>query len=245
MVKPVLALFALVAFLAVLWIWVPPLLHSPSGKKKILMCGRSTMSLWFKHWNWPYPLRIKTTYKPWPIPYRRYSRGNLYLEYHIVEGPRKNDPAVWFGEPMLRSFEAGLDEGQFDAAFFKFCFVDFPVKPGEEWQKRLEDMKETIRRAHQMTAQRKMKLIVGNALPLPNPNEGILRLQRLFNQWLLEFAREHPDVMIFDFFTPLTDESGRLKMELAHSREDHHPGDKAFALLDAPFFSQVSVWLAE
>ncbi len=219
-----------------------PLLYSPKEKAKILMFGRSTMELWFKHWNWPYPLRLKMTYRPWPIPYRKYSHGKLFLEYQRLEGPRIKDLPVSFGENMLRSFESGLKSGMHEAAFFKFCFVDFPVQD-DEWQTRFEGLKNTIVIAHQMTAERKMKLIIGNALPLLKPSESTLRLQIAYNQWLHEFAADHTDGFVFDFFNILSNENGRLKKELARADDDDHPNDLAFYILDEEFFKRVSDWL--
>jgi hypothetical protein len=218
---------------------IHPLSYSPKGRVKILMAGRSTMALWFKHWNWPYPLRIKTTYRSWPISYHKYARGKLFFEYLPLDGPRGKDPAVAFGERMLKSFEAGLDRGKYDAAFFKFCFVDFPVKE-EELQVRFDDLKRTVVAAHEITQKRKIKLIVGNALPLQKPSEATLRLQREYNAWLQEFAASKTNVIVFDLFGLLTDKNGRLKEELARGEDDNHPNDVAFSLLDETFFNEVS-----
>jgi len=235
---------AIIAILicAGIWIVVHPLAYSPEGKAKVIMFGRSTMSLWFKHWNWPYPLRIKTTYKPWPIPYKKYSRGRLYLEYFPVHGPKGSNAEEPFGQRMLQSVREGLDSGKYDAAFFKFCFVDFPVK-GDEKEKRMEGLKDVVMKVHDMTSSRGMKLIIGNALPLPKPNDETLSLQKEYNAWLLEYAARNKDVLVFDLFGPITDKDGRLLMEYAHARDDHHPGDRAFSLLDKTFFPHVESWL--
>jgi hypothetical protein len=173
-------IFFLVVIGAFAFFLVRPSLYSPENKVKILMGGRSTMGLWFKHWNWPYPLRVMGTYRSWPIPFSKYSTEGLFLEYLPVKGPMSRDRSLPFGEQMLKSFEAGLNSGKHDAAFFKFCFVDFPVKE-EEWQERLGGLTKTIGAAHEMTAKRKMKLIVGNALPLLNPSDATLRLQIEYN----------------------------------------------------------------
>lgn len=242
MIKYITALVIAILVGSGLWIVINPLTHTPDGKMKVIMFGRSTMSLWFKHWNWPYPLRIKTTYKPWPIPYKMYSKGELYLEYFPVNGPKGNDPGELFGQKMLQSVREGLDSGRYDAAFFKFCFIDFPVKDGERGE-RMEGLKSVVMKVHDMTSQRNMKLIVGNALPLPKPNEETLSLQKEYNSWLEDYASRNKDVLIFDLFRPITDKDGRLLMEYAHARGDHHPGEKAFALLDKKFFPQVEEWL--
>jgi len=226
------------------YIIVRPLTHSSKGKLKIIMFGQSTMDLWFKHWNWPYPLRIKTTYKPWPIPYHKYSRGKLYLEYFRVHNPKSKDPNIPFGQKMLKSVEAGLNSGNYDAAFFKFCFVDFPVKEkGRE--KRFDELINTVRKVYEMTFGRNMKLIIGNSLPLPEPNDATLALQKDYNKWLVNFASNHSHIIIFDLFGPLTDQDGKLIMELAHAKDDHHPGERAFSLLDNTFFDQIESWLSQ
>lgn len=242
MIKYLATILVAVVVAAGLWTVIHPLTHSPEGKMKVIMFGRSTMALWFKHWNWPYPLRIKTTYKPWPIPYKKYAQGRLYLEYFPVNGPKGGNPDEPFGQRMLQSVQNGLEGGKYDAAFFKFCFVDFPVK-GDEGGKRLEELKNVVVKVHDMTAQRNMKLIVGNALPLPKPNDETLSLQKEFNLWLQEYSLQNKDVMVFDQFGPITDKDGRLMMEYAHAKDDHHPGEKAFALLDRTFFPQVEAWL--
>lgn len=223
---------------------VRPLFHSSKDQVKILMCGQSTMALWFKHWNWPYPLRIKTTYKPWPIPYHKYARGKLYLEYFQVANPKSKDPNVPFGERMLKFLEEGLGRDKYDAVFFKFCFVDFPIKENG-WQARFDNLTNTIIKAHEITSRRNIRLIVGNALPLPEPNDATLRLQKEYNNWLERFGSEHDDVFVFDLFGPLTDQKGRFKMNLAHAKNDHHPGERAFSLLDKGFFEQVEDWLTK
>jgi hypothetical protein len=202
------------------------------------------MALWFKHWNWPYLLRIKMTYKPWPISYRKYTRGTLYLEYLPLDGPKGEDPAMAFGEKMLKSFEAGLERGKYDAAFFKFCYVDFPVSE-QEWQARFNDLTRTVVAAHEITRKRKIKLIIGNSLPLQKPSKATLQLQKKYNVWLQEFAMTNTDIMVFDLFGILTDKNGRLKDELARSEDDNHPNDSAFSLLDKAFFNEVSEWLKQ
>ena len=41
--------------------------EAESGRATVVMTGRSTMELWFKHWNWPRFLRLRGTYRAWPI----------------------------------------------------------------------------------------------------------------------------------------------------------------------------------
>ena len=88
-----------------------------------------------------------------------------------------------------------------------------------------------------------MKLIIGNALPLQQPSDATLQLQEEYNAWLQEFAASNENVVIFDLFSTLTDENGRLKNELARGKGDNHPNDRAFSLLDKAFFKEVSEWL--
>jgi len=120
--------------------------------------------------------------------------------------------------------------------------VDFPVKE-DEWQKRFEGLTKTITAAHEMTAKRKMKLIVGNALPLLNPSDATLRLQVAYNQWLQDFAARHDDVRVFDLFSVMVGPNGQLREEFARDKDDDHPNDRAFSLLDERFFKDVSGWL--
>lgn len=221
---------------------VRPLLHSPDNRIKIAMTGRSTMGLWFKHWNWPYPLRIKTTYRNWPIAYNKYTYKNIYFEYLPVSAPWNKDPETTFGEKMLQSFKEILEKDTYDAAFFKYCFVDFPVKD-DQWQTKLHDLKKTVIQAHEITSKKKMKLIVGNALPLLTPSDATIRIQKEFNSWLLQFATSCDDVLVFDFFGILTDERGIIKNEFARGKDDPHPNDRAYSFLDNMFFEEVSDWL--
>lgn len=219
-------------------------MHSPENRMKVAMTGRSTMGLWFKHWNWPYPLRIKTTYRNWPIACHKYTHDNIYFEYIPVSAPWSKDPETIFGEKMLQSFNNILEKDAYDAAFFKFCFVDFPVK-GDQWQTKFNDLKRTVKQAHEITAKKKIKLIVGNALPLLNSSDETIQVQREFNAWLKQFAASHKDVMVFDFFGRLTDKSGKLKIKFARAEDDPHPNDHAFSLLDGPFFQEISNLLRE
>jgi len=242
MLSKALIVVLVILFLVGAYVFIRPLLHFPGDRVKILMCGRSTMGMWFKHWNWPYPLRVKFTYRPWPISYKKYSHGNLYLDYWQLAGPKSKDPNIRFGEKMLERFREGLDTGTYDLAFFKFCFVDFPVDNETEGRQRYSDLIQTVTNAYQMTSERNMKLIVGNALPLLKPNDPTLELQKEYNTWLDNFASNHDDVMVFDFFSILTDRTGKLRKDLARSADDSHPNDKTYTLLDEHFFAEVQAW---
>jgi len=242
--KTTLSITILTICILVMYYFVRPLFYSSENRFRIAMCGRSTMGLWFKHWNWPYPLRIKFTYRSWPIAYHKYARDNLYLEYLPIDSPNIRDTRVEFGENMLRSFTSYLDKGPYDAAFLKFCFVDFPIED-TQWQARYDNLKKTVIAAHDSAAKKQLKLIVGNALPLLTPSDTTIHLQKAFNTWLNEFAASHKDVMVFDFFNLLTDEEGRMRKELARGNDDPHPNDRAFTLLDKAFFIKVSDWLGK
>jgi hypothetical protein len=220
-----------------------PLFYTPKDKVRILMCGRSTMGLWFKHWNWPYPLRIKTTYKPWPIPYKIFANNKLYLKYCELSGPRSKDKGVPFGESMIKSFEDGLKLDKYSGAFFKFCYVDYPVNSSKEKEERLSDLKNVITRVHSITHARGMKLVVGNAMPLMKPTSDTVQLQNEFNKWLIEFTKDKKDMMILDMYKPFVDKDGKLRREMARSEDDTHLGEKAFQLLDKSFFTEIQNWL--
>lgn len=232
----------IIVFVCVLWAVVRPMAHNSNGKAKVIMFGRSTMSLWFKHWNWPYPLRIKTTYKPWPIAYKKYSRDNIFYQYFQMSDPVSKKSKHEFGEEMLKSVEDGLNGDSYDAAFFKFCFVDFRVDNNTK-ALRYERLKNIIWNVYNKTDQRKMKLIIGNALPLPDPNAATLDLQIKYNEWLKEFSKDKKNVFVYDLFNPLVMENGKFNMNLAHAKDDHHPGEKAFKILDKTFFSIMNDFL--
>lgn len=233
---------ASIIIICIVYIVVRPMTHNSNNKEKVIMFGRSTMSLWFKHWNWPYPLRIKTTYKPWPIPYKKYSNKNVFYQYYPMNDPTSQNNEMEFGENMLKSVERGLNAENYDAAFFKFCFVDFRVVEDTK-DLRYEMLKNIVWNVYNKVSRKNMKLIIGNALPLPKPNSATLELQLKYNKWLNKFAKDKDDVIIFDLFTPLTNGNGELNMALSHAKGDHHPGEKAFAILDDSFFETVNKFL--
>jgi hypothetical protein len=237
-------ILVLIVLLLLGYFWIQPQIHSQEEKHAVAMTGRSTMKLWFKHWNWPYPLRIKATYKNWPIAYNKYSRKNLYLEYHALPAPFDNDQDTPFGKDMIDAFQKVLDNKKYETAFFKFCFVDFKVKP-DTADERFNNLINTARQAYDATHTRGIKLVFGNALPMPNSNEATIQVQKKFNDWLITFAQSHTDVMIFDMYTPLIDNQGRLRQDLARGDGDAHLNDKAFSLLDETLFDQISNWLGK
>lgn len=232
--------FDIVAFSIVRPLWQPS-----QGCLRIAMGGRSTMELWFKHWNWPYPLRIKTTYKPWPIAYKKYATDGIYMEFMPLNGPKSKTHEAPYGMDMVKSFEEFLDHDRFDAAFFKFCFVDFSVKTAVERVLRFQDMTATVAKVHEVAEKRGIKLIVGNALPLSAPSEPTLQLQLDFNAWLKDFEASHRNVLVFDLFSRMANNQGHVRQDLARAFDDPHPADQAFSILDRAFFQEVPHWLAD
>ena len=219
-----------------------PQMYTSKGKISILMTGRSTMMLWFKHWNWPYPLRIKTTYKNWPIGYKKYATDNLYMDYHSLPGPVSRETKKTFGQDMLREFEAAIDSKLYDAVFFKFCFVDFKVNE-KTIDTRFYDLIHTVESAHNAAKKRNMKIIFGSSLPLLNPNDSTVQLQKKFNFWLSDFAKKYDDVLCFDLYTALIDDSGILRGFYSRGKDDPHLNDKAFGVLDKSLFEKLPKWL--
>jgi len=237
--KYLIILFASLVVFVTGFFLIRPQLHSPKGKIAVAMTGRSTMELWFKHWNWPYPLRIKTTYRKWPIKYDKFSHGDMYFEYHELPGPISKDRKKPFGQDMLNAFKHILTLNNYDISFFKFCFVDFRVSEKNN-KKRFVQLINTVQSAAKIAKENRVKLIVGNALPMPNSNETTIELQLEFNEWLKVWAKEKKNVVVFDLFGPLVENDGRLKKNLSRGDGDPHLGDKAFSILDGNLFQIIS-----
>jgi len=244
MEKKILIIFSISFLLIyVIYIFIKPNFHNDKDKYKILMAGRSTMALWFKHWNWPYPLRIRTTYRNWPIKYKKYSKDKCYLKYFEIPGPiDSKDNSKEFGKDILLSLKNMLTIEKYDALFFKYCFVDFIIEE-KDYEKRLNEIKRLISQVRELTKEKNMKVIIGNALPLPDPNGATLKLQKEYNQYLIEVFKDDHDVLIFDLFTPLTNNDGKMNMLLAKNYYDHHPGEKAFDILDKMLFVKLNKFL--
>lgn len=230
--------------LVISYVFVKPLIHSSNNKVSIVMTGQSSMKLWFKHWNWPYPLRIKTTYRNWPIKYEEFSRGGVYLKYHQLTPPLKQSDDKGFGTLMLKDFAQAIDGIKPDVAFFKFCFIDFNVN-SENSDKRYNHLIQTVEGAYKQTNQRGVKLIVGNALPMTDSNDETVKLQKKYNQWLNDFSENKNDVFVFDMFNPLVDANGRMKPEFERGGGDPHLNDRAYYVLDETFFSKAKNWFKE
>lgn len=208
----------------------------------VMMAGRSTMELWFKHWNWPKLLRLRGTYRNWPISYETFEKDGLRLVYRQMQSPGSRDGGSAWGARMVASFRDALDEEAPQVAFFKFCFVDFNLK-GTKSEERLENMKRTVSDAYELCQARGIPLIVGNAIPLGQPTPQAVPLQRAFNHWLQAYAEGRDDLTVFDFYGILADEEGALPRSLWRSSDDIHPHDKAYDLLDQRFFGDIAPWI--
>jgi hypothetical protein len=133
-------------------------------------------------------------------------------------------------EDMAGSFAgntAGLSPGSM--TFFKFCFVDFD---GSNLSQRKGEVEEVI----QTAADRQLRLIIGNVLPVreSDGNPEMLKEYDEFNSFLKQKDQESGDVWVYDFYGILAGEDGWLKPE--YQTEDSHPNDQAYAELDPSFF---------
>lgn len=203
------------------------------------MTGRSVMDLWFKHWNWPLILNKKGVYRQWPIPYKKYVRNDIYLQYIPINAPCGES----FGKGTLDSIRSQVDNARFDALFFKYCFVDFgdkSLKNEFACSKRFENMISLIVKIHRYARKEGMLLILGNALPTLTPGEFGQKLRIQFNRWVSEYASKNHDVVTFDLFNILSDKDGKLRSDFARASYDSHPNNKAFKELDKEFFPILS-----
>jgi hypothetical protein len=212
------------------------------GNKTILMMGRSTMTLWFKHWNWPPLLRWKTTYRPWPLPWDTKVFDGFNLFFSPLANPGSPGPGQDWGDPTVESLKKAVDSRSPDAVFFKFCFVDFQVN-SENRRQRFTDLKRSFAEVFSYCQERDIKLLLGNALPLARPNPDAVILQREFNQWLEEYAAVKEDVYVFELFEPFINPDGALRREFWKAADDHHFNDKAYNILDANLFYEALPWL--
>ena len=214
---------------------------SPAGKVRIAMCGRSTMDQWFKSWNWPHLLHRFAIWRNWPIPYRRYARGGYYFELVPVPGPAFSIASEENGREMLEAIARSCGAQDFDAIFFKFCFVDFD-EPGmsEEARKvRLSQMVAIVTKVGELARSRGQRLILGTALPVQRPEVQPLELRREFSAWVEAFGRSNPDVAVVDLYNPLVDSEGKMKLEFARNTYDDHVNWKGFKRLDQELVSSL------
>lgn len=191
-----------------------------TGKRTVLMMGRSVMYGWFQHWG------CSDTSKP-------VKHGEYMLYYKELETP----------PDIVESVERHLDEVEDEntIVFFKFCFDDFVGGSKSEAKANLAENKEYVRSVYDLVVkQRKLKLIIGNALPKVKSctDSYLVWNQSAYNKWLEEFAEKHQgEVYLFDQYSILSDSQDNLKKEYATNSEDSHPNDQAYSALDDNFFN--------
>lgn len=217
---------------------------SPNGKYTVAMAGRSVTDQWFKYRNWPALLSQFSVYRPWPIPYKKYVQDGFYLEYIPIGAPGAKGE-YGYGEKMLDTMRGQLKDREFDALFFKLCFVDFGdknVTDGVLLQSRLEQMTSLVERIHAYTQERKMRLILGNSLPAQNPGEYAQQLRIEFNSWVERYVSSNQDVAMIDLFHSLSDANGALRKDFAREADDlsdSHLNNTAYKTLDKVFFAKL------
>ncbi len=228
-------------------IYVPKLTYSAKGNYAVAMGGRSVMGMWFRYWNIPSILNKLSIYKPWPIPFKKYQKGDVFLEYIPMEAPHRGvkDKGYEFGQEMYRTLKQQIDGKKYDAVLFKYCFVEFDsrsITSKEKADKRFDEMTLLAKKVHKLAGEKKMKLILGNSLPSLKPGEFNQKLRYRFNDWVEEYSNENKDVVMLDLFNPLIDSSGKLKEKYSIDLEDSdpHPNMEAFELLDKQLFRKIS-----
>ncbi len=236
--------FSAIAVTIMIVLYSQKLFYSPDGRYTVAMAGRSVMDQWFKYRNWPALLSQHAVYRPWPIPYKKYVKDGLYLEYIPMEDPGAKGE-YGYGEKMLESIRRQLEGRKFDALFFKFCFVDFGDKSVNDeaaLRNRLNQMTSLVGRVHAYTQERKMRLILGNALPAQKPGRYAQQLRIEFNKWVERYAASNQDVAVFDFFHPLTGATGVLRKEFARELSDpsdSHLNNVAYEDLEKRLFIKL------
>lgn len=232
------------ALMAALSCLLPTALFSgPAGKYRVAMAGRSVMDQWFKYWNWPSFLHDHAIYWQWPIPYRRYAKDGIFLEYVPVAAPHVGSNGEEYGDRMFETIRAQVRGGKkYDALFFKFCYVDFSDKRlSDEGTAaiRFEKMTSLVEKVHAYSKEQHLKLILGNALPNQTPTRYAQQLRLDLNRWLRQYVAIHPDIVLVDLFGPLTDEAGVMVSALARSKDDSHLNRKGYRVLDQELFSNL------
>ncbi len=189
-------------------------------EKRIIMFGRSVMDGWFKHWHSDNTPEKKEGYS---------------LEYYELESPPE----------IVQSFKKQIDNISLQdkpIIFFKLCFVDFEGSSPGEAIDNLEQNKNYVREVYEIAKQKKLKLIIGNALPqvAANTTPDLLWNHGEFNKWLLDFQSKHKDdVIIFDMHSILSDSLGNLKSEFTDDQSDSHLNDFGYSALDNVFFTML------
>lgn len=221
------------------YIYIPPFfLYKPGGKYRIAMAGRSVMGGWFRYWNWPYPLKMHALYVAWPIPHRLYVKAGFYLEYVHIAPPSEDMERLGFGSRTMESLREQIPAGRYDALFFKFCFVDFgdrSIRTEADGETHLERLKQVTLDVHEFTKERKIRMILGNALPVLEQDAKGQWVRKEYNRWLLEYAKVNPDILVFDFFDPLTEGGDTLSGRNAMSPTNSHLSSEAYRSLDERF----------
>lgn len=229
--------------------YLPRILYASPDKFTIAMGGRSIMDQWFRFWNIPVILNKISVYKPWPIPYKKYVRDGIYLEYVPIAAPHKNvKQGLTYGQEMYDSLVKQVSGKKFDAVFFKFCFVDFDdrsITSDKAVETRLAQMTALIEMVYVYTQEQNIKLLLGNALPSLKPEVYAQQLRIQFNQWIKEYTNSHHDITIIDMYGILTDATGALKPDLALDATDSHLNEKAYRLLDQELFSKIKMLFIE
>ena len=227
-------------------VYVPKLTYSPKGNYSVAMAGRSVMGMWFRYWNIPSILNKLSIYKPWPVPFKKYQKGGVFLEYIPMEPPHRGvkDKGYEFGQEMYRTLKQQIDGKKYDALFFKYCFVEFDdrsIISKEKADKRFDEMTLLAKKVHKLAVEKKMKLILGNSLPSLKPGKFNQELRYRFNDWVDEYSSENKDVVMLDLFNPLIDSSGKLKEKYSIDLEDSdpHPNMEAFELVEEQLFHKI------
>ena len=236
----------IIVLVIVMTVYVPKFMYTPKGNYAVAMGGRSVMGMWFRYWNIPSILNKLSIYKPWPIPFKKYQKGDVFLEYIPMEPPHRGvkNKGYEFGQEMYRTLKQQIDEKKYDAVLFKYCFVEFDsrsITSKEKADKRFDELTFLAKKVHKLAGDKKMKLILGNSLPSLKTGEFNQKLRYRFNDWVDEYSNENKDVVMLDLFNPLIDSSGKLKEKYSIDLEDSdpHPNMKAFELVEEQLFHKI------
>ncbi len=218
------------------YIYVPPIfLYAPEGKYRIAMVGRSVMGQWFRYWNWPSLLRRQAMRFGVPIPHSHYVKDGCYLDYVEIAPPSEDAERSGFGSRTMQSLRERVSGGSHDALFFKFCFVDFgdrSVRSEADRDAHLARLQKLTREVHEFAKAQKIRLVLGNALPVLDGGAKGQEVRKAYNRWLAEYAKSNPDILVFDFFGPLSEGSDTLSTANAVSPTNSHLSCRAYRLLD-------------
>lgn len=217
--------------------------HLPEGKYRVAMAGRSVMRQWFQYWNYPLVLSRYAVRFPWPISWKEYAHGDSHFRYVQIVQPDADGPENAYGQEALAALRRQVSGEQFDALFFKLCYIDFRdqrVRYEGTRKELLTRMQSLLEKVHAFAGEQGVALIVGNALPVQAPAELGQRLRREYNAWLAEYAAKHGDIAVFDQFGLLTDDAGRLRRDFARGRFDNHLNDRAYAVLEEALFRTLT-----